>query len=101
MLARADWPVDRLDEALLVCDALCAHAPAHARDGRLTFSLQANERHAEVRVLDLAEDGAAGLLEDATLPVVGNVLEQVADRVSVEPGERGADSQLVLVLSSR
>jgi hypothetical protein len=99
-LARADWPVDRLDEALLVCDALCAHAPAYARDGRVTFSIETNELEAELRVWDLVEGGAAGLVQDAMLPVVGNVLERVAESVSVKSGEQGEGSQLLLVLSS-
>jgi hypothetical protein len=97
VLARADWPLDRLDDALLVCDALAAHAPAYARDGRLTFSIQATEQEAELRVMDLVDDGAARLVEDTMLPVVGNVLERVADRVSVEPEESGEGTQLVLL----
>jgi hypothetical protein len=100
VLARADWPVDRLDEALLVCDALCAHAPSYARDALLSFSVQANEREAELRACDLAGDGAGALVEDAMLPVVGNVLEHIADRVSVELDEEGESSQLVVVVSS-
>jgi hypothetical protein len=99
VLARADWPLDSLDEALLVCDALCAHAPARASNGRLTFSVQASEREAELRVLELAGDGAEGLVRDAMLPVVGNVLERVADSVVAEPGEHGRGSQLVIALS--
>ena len=99
MLARADWPLDRLDDALLVCDALCAHAPAHASDGRLAFSVRANEREAELRVLELSDDAVTGLLRDAVLPVVGNVLEHVAECVSIESGE-GLGSQLVIVLSA-
>ncbi len=100
VLARADWPVDRLDDALLVCDALCAHAPAYASDGRLTFSVEADEREAELRVRDLMSEGAGALVRDAILPVVGNVLERIAERVSVEPEEHGDGSQLVLTLSS-
>jgi hypothetical protein len=99
VLARADWPLDRLDEALLVCDTLSAHAPAHASDGRLTFSVTATEREAELRVFDLSDGGAAELIQDSTLPVVGNVLERIANRVWIEPGEPGHGSQLVLVLS--
>ena len=101
VLARADWPLEDLDDALLVCDALSAHAPAHARDGRMTFSVQANEREATLRVRELTAGGAAQLVEDAMLPVVGNVLERIADNVSVEPdaGDDG-DSQLVLVLNT-
>ncbi|HEY5195176.1 MAG TPA: hypothetical protein VIJ39_15080 [Solirubrobacteraceae bacterium] len=104
VLARADWPLDRLDDALLVCDALCAHAPAQAGEGRgegrLSFSIGVDEQQAELRVLDLVGGGAAALLKDAILPVVGNVLERIAERVSVEPDERSTGSQLVIVLSS-
>lgn len=100
VLARADWPVDRLDDALLVCDALCAHAPAYVSDGQLTFSMEADEHEAELRVRELRSDGAAALVQDAILPVVGNVLERVAQRVSVEPEEHDGRSQLVVTLSS-
>jgi serine/threonine-protein kinase RsbW len=100
MLARADWPLDRLDDALLVCDALCAHAPAYASDSRLAFSVRANEHEAELRVLELSDDALTGLVPDAMLPVVGNLLERVAESVSVEPDEQGLGSQLVIVLSS-
>jgi len=100
VLARADWPVNRLDDALLVCDALCAHAPAHASDGRLTFSVQANRQEAELRVHELAEEGATGLAQDTMLPVVGNLLERIAERVSIESDKHGGCSELVLVLSS-
>jgi hypothetical protein len=99
-LTRADWPVDRLDDAILVCDALCAHAPAYAREGRLTFSLQTDEGQAELRVQDLDTDGAEALLRDTMLPVVGNVLEQVADRVSVQADEDGTSAQIVISLNS-
>jgi hypothetical protein len=100
VLARADWPVDRLDDALLVCDALCAHALAHASDARLTFSVQADEHEAELRVRELTAEGATGLVQDTMLPLVGNLLERIAERVSVEPEEYGDGSQLVLTLSS-
>jgi hypothetical protein len=100
VLARADWPVDRLDDALLMCDALCAHAPAYASDGRLTFSVQADEHEAELRVRELTAESAKMLIQDAMLPVVGNLLERITDRLSVEPEERGEGSQLVFVLSS-
>jgi len=96
VLARADWSVERLDDALLVCDALSAHAPAYAADGRLAFSVQADEHEAQVRVLELTADGAADLVRDTMLPVVGNVLERVAEKVSVE--RRGDESELVIML---
>jgi hypothetical protein len=101
MLARADWPLDRLDDMLLVCDALSAHAFAYSRDATLTFSIHAGEHEAELRVLDLMDDGASDLIGDTVLPVVGNVLERIAERVSMEPSAHGEGSQLVLTLRAR
>jgi hypothetical protein len=101
MLARADWPLDRVDEAMLMCDALSAHAFAHAGGGAVTFSIDAGEREAELRVLGLSDSGASGLVEDAMLPVVGNVIERIAERVSVERGLPGKGAELVLALRAR
>ncbi len=101
MLARADWPLDRLDDMLLVCDALSAHAFAYSSDATVTFSIQAGEHDAELRVLDLIGDGASGLVKDAVLPVVGNVFERIAERVSTEPSAHCEGSQLVLALRAR
>ncbi|MGA9285022.1 MAG: hypothetical protein WBV85_06220 [Solirubrobacteraceae bacterium] len=97
VLARADWPLDGLDDALLVCDALSAHAPGHAQAGWVALSVRADEREAELRVGELRHGGAADLLRDATLPVVGNVLEGIAENVSVR-AEPDGGSRLVLVL---
>jgi hypothetical protein len=99
VLARADWPVDGLDDALLVCDALSAHAPGNARGGYVALSVEANEREAELRVGELTREGAARLVRDATLPVVGSLLEGIAAKVSVQAEEDGG-SRLVLVLSA-
>jgi hypothetical protein len=97
VLARADWPLDGLDDALLVCDALSAHAPEHAQAEWVALSVRADEREAELRVGELRHGGAADLLRDATLPVVGNVLEGIAENVSVQ-AEPDGGSLLVLVL---
>ena len=100
VLTRAEWPVDRLDDALLVCDALCAHAPAYAGDGRLTFSVQADEHEDKLRVHQLEPEDTEALLRDAMLPVVGNVLEHVAERVSVVTDGGGGSAQIVIALRS-
>lgn len=101
VLARADWPLEDLDDALLVCDALSAHAPAHTRNGQTAFSVRASEREARLCVHELSTDAATRLVGDSMLPVVGNVLERIADSVSVEPDDGdGGDSRLVLVLST-
>lgn len=99
VLVRADWPMDRLDDALLVCDAIAAHAPAHVLDGRLAFTVASDAHGVELHVEALAERGARGLIADATVPGVGNVLERMSNELRVvgsgdEPGEK-----LVLTLA--
>jgi hypothetical protein len=84
LAARAQCPVDRLDDALLVADAIAAHAPGHSLDGHVTVQLRTSGDGLELRVLELATQGGDGLLADASLPGVGNVLERIADDVQVE-----------------
>ena len=85
VLARTNCPMDRLDDAMILCDALSAHAPAHARDGHIDFTMATDERGIELRVSELAERGADGLLADADVPGVGNVLERLSDELRIEP----------------
>jgi hypothetical protein len=100
VLARTDCPMDRLDDAMILCDALSAHAPAHARDGHIDFTMATDERGIELRVGELAERGADGLLADADVPGVGNVLERLSDELRIEPSsaEPARAEELVLRL---
>jgi hypothetical protein len=100
VLARTDCPIDRLDDAMILCDALSAHAPAHARDGHIDFTMATDERGIELRVGELAERGADGLLADADVPGVGNVLERLSDELRIEPSsaEPARAEELVLRL---
>jgi len=93
LAARAQCPVDRLDDALLVADAIAAHAPRRSANGHVTVRLTAGGDGLELRVLELAPGGGDGLVADAALPGVGNVLERIADDVAVE------DDSLVVRLS--
>ena len=86
LAARAQCPIDRLDDALLVADTVAAHSPEHTVNGTVTVGLAAQEGLLELTVGSLRPQGAAALLRDADLPGVGNVLEQVADQVEVRPG---------------
>jgi hypothetical protein len=84
LAARAQCPVDRLDDALLVADAIAAHAPGHSTDDHVTVRLDADPDGLGLTVLSLREGGGDALLADAALPGVGNVLERIADDVRVE-----------------
>jgi hypothetical protein len=99
VLARANCPMDRMDDAMLICDALSAHAPTHAADGHLTFSVATRGGQFELRVGDLAAGGASRLVQDTMLPGVGSVLERMADELRIEPAVEGTSEELVLGLS--
>lgn len=101
VLTRADWPLDRLEDALLVCDALCAQEPDRGERERPTFSVEADESSAELRVGDLSSEAAEQLVRDAHLPLVGNVLDRLAERILVERDEADSQVQLTIVLSAR
>jgi serine/threonine-protein kinase RsbW len=98
LAARADAPVDRLDDVLLVSDAIAAHGPAHAGDGDgLQVHIQTSEHELRLRIGPLAERGGQALLAAAELPGVGNIVEQVSSEVTVEIG--GAGEHLVILVS--
>lgn len=98
VLARANCPMDRLDDVMLICDALSAHAPMHATDGHLAFAVSARGRQFELRVGELGEQAASKLIGDAVLPGVGSVLERMTDQLRIEPAANGAGEELVLEL---
>jgi hypothetical protein len=99
VLARADCPMDRLDDAMIVCDTLSAHAPAYSSDDHLTFTLATDKQGIGLRVSELAAQGAGKLLADAAVPGVGNVLERLSDELQIEPsGADGSGEDLILKL---
>jgi serine/threonine-protein kinase RsbW len=89
LTARADCPIDRLDDALLVADAVAAKAATFAEDGRVNVRVVAVPGSVELLVGPLRTDGASELIASATLPGIGNVLEQVADDLDPQTAENG------------
>jgi serine/threonine-protein kinase RsbW len=98
LAARAQCPIDRLDDAMLLTDAVAAHAPAHTDDGHVRVTVAADEGSIELRVRSLSPDGASGLLSDADLPGVGNVFQRVADEVDARSAAGEGRGELVLRL---
>jgi hypothetical protein len=96
LAARAQCPIDRLDDALLITDAVAAHAPRFSADDRVHVVVRTDESSLEIVVGPLAEGGTEGLVADATLPGVGNVLERVADEVDPSPGDQGEQLRIRL-----
>jgi hypothetical protein len=82
--ARADLPLDRLDDAVLVADVVAARAPAHVASDTVDVALESSTRALDLRVGPLRSGGGSALVTDAAVPGVGNVIEQLADRLEVE-----------------
>ncbi len=99
LAARAQCPIDRLDDALLVTDAVAAHAGDHGVDGVVQVTVSTAADGLALRVGSLREGGAAALIADAQLPGVGNVLEHMADEVSSSASDNGGGEQLLIRLT--
>jgi serine/threonine-protein kinase RsbW len=90
MAARADLPLDRLDDAVLVADLIAARAPAHVARGTVDVALDPGPRALTLRVGPLREGGGRALVVDAAVPGVGNVIEQLADELEIR-ADSGAE----------
>jgi hypothetical protein len=101
LAARAQCPIDRLDDAILLTDAVAAHAPVHALDLHVHVVVSADDDHLELRVGDLRPDGGRRLLADGDLPGVGNVFDRVADDVQAGTTPNGEAGELILRLNFR
>ena len=96
LAARADCPIDRLDDALLVADAVAAKAGSFTEDGHIRVQVLARVGLVELHVGPLLNGGANDLIASAALPGVGNVLERVADQL--EPQNSGEEEFLLIRL---
>jgi hypothetical protein len=95
LAARADCPIDRLDDALLIADAVAARAGLFSDDGRIGVLVTAAPGAVELNVGPLREDGARDLIASADLPGVGNVLERVADELA--PDEDASEGEYLRI----
>ncbi len=97
LAARADCPIDRLDDALLVADAVAAKAGSFSDDGRVKVHVVARLGSVELRVGPLRRGGADGLVASAALPGLGNILEQVADDLRSTSANGDGDGEYLLI----
>jgi serine/threonine-protein kinase RsbW len=100
LAARADFPLDRLPDAVLVSDAIAAHAEAYVTGGDVGLAIQDGEGLLDFRVGPLREGGARGLLSELEVPGFGGSLERLVDKVEVE-NTPGADSEYLVLTIKR
>ncbi|MCW2997076.1 MAG: hypothetical protein JWN65_625 [Solirubrobacterales bacterium] len=96
--SRAELPVDRLGDALLIADAVASRAPALTEDGRVPVSVQSEPGRLEIRIGPLRPGTGRRLLDGAAIPA-GRVVERLADDVRVRSGAAGGET-LVLRLAN-
>ena len=65
LAARADLPLDRLDDAVLVADLIAARAPAHSVDDKINVALDPGDRSLVLRVGPLRSGGGQALAHGA------------------------------------
>ena len=94
LAARALCPVDRLDDMLLITDAIAAHAGEFTANGTVGVTVTTDDEGMTMTVCPLRPDGAQGLLTAAELPGVGNVLERIADTVTPGQAADGSGEEL-------
>jgi hypothetical protein len=85
LAARADLPLDRLDDAVLVADLIASRAPQHVSATSVDVDLETGDRTLFLKIGPLKPGGGDALIVDAAVPGVGNVIEQLADDIAVKP----------------
>jgi serine/threonine-protein kinase RsbW len=95
LAARAQCPVDRLEDALLLSDAVAAYAPSHSADGSLSVRVATADGTLSLEVGPLTRGGAQALLDAAVLPGIGNVFERVADGVRADSTAEGGEQVVI------
>jgi serine/threonine-protein kinase RsbW len=98
LAARADFPLDRLADAVLVSDAIAAHAEQYVSGTDVGLAIQDGDGALDFRVGPLREGGARGLLSELEVPGFGGSLERLVDNISVENDEAGGSEYLVLTI---
>ncbi len=95
--ARADLPLDRLDDAMLVTDLVAERAQDHMLGATVDVVVEPGERSLALRIGPLRAGGGHALLEDSAVPGFDGVIEQLTDEISV--AEDDGNEYLVLRLA--
>ncbi len=94
--SKAGLPVDRIDDAILIVEALLADAVT-ADSEEVHFILSARAGSFALMMGPLLDDEAGRLLRDASLPIVGPVIERLATTATTVDG----GSHLLVVVDAK
>jgi hypothetical protein len=103
LASRAEFPIDRLSEAVLVTDAISAHVSPYIPGTQASVTWQDDDGKIELRFGPLVEGGATQLVRHMELPGLERSLEQFAEDVRVEHDDSGSNGngEYLLVRLSR
>jgi anti-sigma regulatory factor (Ser/Thr protein kinase) len=99
LAARADFSIDRLSDAVLIGDAVSAHAAGDFPESTVGIKIEEADTSLEVRVGPLAAGAGKRMLASMEIPGIGGSLEQLVDETRVEPVEDGSAEYLLLRIS--
>lgn len=84
LAARADLPVDRVEEAQIVAGAIAGGARRHAVDGVVQVTMRVEPGRMDLAVGPLEAGSAERVVAESAVPGVGVVLERLTDGWRVE-----------------
>jgi len=87
--SRANLPVDRLNDAVIVGETIASEIRPFVQDDRLPAVYGSSGSGFELSVGPLVAGGADCLRGRGSVPGAGNIFERLADEVRIEDGDRG------------
>ena len=92
LAARADFPVDRLSDTVLIGDAVSAHTADDFLDGRVGVSIKDGDGTLDIRVGPLSDGGGERLLAQMDIPGHGS-LRSLAASMDIEQNQTDGGAQ--------
>jgi serine/threonine-protein kinase RsbW len=87
--AQADMAPDRIAEALIAVEIVARHAPSRLVGDTVRLRLDSLPDAVELSIGPLEHDGTTAVLEDTDMPIVGSIVERLADEVWAIPPAPG------------
>jgi len=89
LASRHSITVDRLNDAVLLTDAVSARAPEVFGQGGMRFAVIDGDGGIDLRIGPMPEGAGRRLLDGLALPQVGGTLEALADEMRIERDDQG------------
>ncbi len=94
--AQRDMSSERVMEGLLLAELVARNALRYLIGDKVSVHIDIVDSGFELRVGPLEPGGAQAVIADSEVPVIGSVLERLADDVRVEHGDDGESITLLL-----